>query len=155
MKKNLFIFSLVFWLFLLENLFAHEFQVGNININHPYVRFAVSTGPAAGYMTIINMGEENDKLIKIETSIATNSEFHMTNIYNSQATMEHVDFIELPAQKARSLKPGGYHIMFMNLNTELKVGKNIDAKLFFEKNGEIEIDFEVENFSENLEHVSH
>ena len=155
MKKNLFIFSLVFSLFLLENLFAHEFQVGNININHPYVRFAVSTGPAAGYMTIINMGEENDKLIKIETPIATNSEFHMTNIYNSQATMERVDFIELPAQKARSLKPGGYHIMFMNLNTELKVGKNIDAKLFFEKNGEIEIDFEVENFSENLEHVSH
>ena len=155
MKKNLFIFSLVFWLFLLENLFAHEFQVGNININHPYVRFAVSTGPAAGYMTIINMGEENDKLIKIETSIATNSEFHMTNIYNSQATMERVDFIELPAQKARSLKPGGYHIMFMDLNTELKVGKNIDAKLFFEKNGEIEIAFEVENFSENLEHTSH
>tara|TARA_B100000945_G_scaffold194184_1_gene155962 strand:+ start:1396 stop:1863 length:468 start_codon:yes stop_codon:yes gene_type:complete len=155
MKKNLFIFSLVFSLFLLENLFAHEFQVGNININHPYVRFAVSTGPAAGYMTIINTGEENDKLIKIESPIATNSEFHMTNIYNSQATMERVDFIELPAQKARSLKPGGYHIMFMNLNTELKVGKNIDAKLFFEKNGEIEIDFEVENFSENLEHTSH
>jgi len=155
MKKNLFIFSLVFWLFLLENLFAHEFQVGNININHPYVRFAVSTGPAAGYMTIVNTGEENDKLIKIETSIATNSEFHMTNIYNSQATMERVDFIELPAQKARSLKPGGYHIMFMDLNTELKVGKNIDAKLFFEKNGEIEIAFEVENFSENLEHISH
>jgi hypothetical protein len=155
MKKNLLIFSLVFWIFLLENLFAHEFQVGNININHPYVRFAVSTGPAAGYMTIINMGEENDKLIKIETSIATNSEFHMTNIYNSQATMERVDFIELPAQKARSLKPGGYHIMFMDLKTELKVGKNIDAKLFFEKNGEIEIAFEVENFSENLEHTSH
>jgi len=155
MKKNLFIFSLVFWLFLLENLFAHEFQVGNININHPYVRFAVSTGPAAGYMTIVNTGEENDKLIKIETLIATNSEFHMTNIYNSQATMERVDFIELPAQKARSLKPGGYHIMFMDLNTELKVGKNIDAKLFFEKNGEIEIAFEVENFSENLEHASH
>jgi len=155
MKKNLFIFSLVFWLFLLENLFAHEFQVGNININHPYVRFAVSTGPAAGYMTIVNTGDENDKLIKIETLIATNSEFHMTNIYNSQATMERVDFIELPAQKARSLKPGGYHIMFMDLNTELKVGKNIDAKLFFEKNGEIEIAFEVENFSENLEHTSH
>ena len=155
MKKNLFIFSLVFCLFLLENLFAHEFQVGNININHPYVRFAVSTGPAAGYMTIINTGEENDKLIKIETPIATNSEFHMTNIYNSQATMERVDFIELPAQKARSLKPGGYHIMFMNLNTELKVGQNIDAKLFFEKNGEIEITFEVENFSEGSEHTSH
>ena len=110
MKKNLFIFSLVFCLFLLKNLFAHEFQVGNININHPYVRFAVSTGPAAGYMTIINMGEENDKLIKIETPITKNSEFHMTNIYNSQATMERIDFIELPAQKARSLKPGGYHI---------------------------------------------
>tara|TARA_B100001175_G_C19469402_1_gene620911 strand:- start:771 stop:1238 length:468 start_codon:yes stop_codon:yes gene_type:complete len=155
MKKNLFIFSLVFCLFLLKNLFAHQFQVGNININHPYVRFAVSTGPAAGYMTIINMGEENDKLIKIETSITKNSEFHMTNIYNSQATMERIDFIELPAQKARSLKPGGYHIMFMDLNTELKVGTNIDAKLFFEQNGEIEITFEVENFSEGSEHTSH
>ena len=62
--------------------------------------------------------------------------------------MKRIDFIELPAQKARSLKPGGYHIMFMDLNTELKVGTNIDAKLFFEQNGEIEITFEVENFSE-------
>ena len=106
-------------------------------------------------MTIINMGEENDKLIKIETPITKNSEFHMTNIYNSQATMERIDFIELPAQKARSLKPGGYHIMFMDLNTELKVGTNIDAKLFFEQNGEIEITFEVENFSEGSEHTSH
>ena len=45
--------------------------------------------------------------------------------------------------------------MFMDLNTELKVGTNIDAKLFFEQNGEIEITFEVENFSEGSEHTSH
>ena len=69
--------------------------------------------------------------------------------------MEHVDFIELPAQKARSLKPGGYHIMFMNLNSDLKVGENIPAKLIFEDHPEIEIIFQVEDFSEGSEHTSH
>ncbi len=43
----------------------------------------------------------------------------------------------------------------MDLKTELKVGKNIDAKIFFQKNGEIRISFEVENFSEGSEHISH
>ena len=155
MKKSLFILTITFLLFLLENLFAHQFQVRNININHPYIRFAISTGPAAGYMTIVNTGEESDKLIKIETQIAKHSELHVTKIYNSQATMKRVDFIELPAQKARSLKPGGYHIMFVDLNTKLTVGTNIDAKLFFEQNGELEITFEVENYSEGSEHISH
>ena len=130
MKKSLFILTITFLLFLLENLFAHQFQVRNININHPYIRFAISTDPAAGYMTIVNTGEESDKLIKIETQIAKHSELHVTKIYNSQATMERV-------------------------NTELKVGTNIDAKLFFEQNGELEITFEVENYSEGSEHISH
>ena len=155
MKKSSFILTLIFWLFLLENLFAHEFQVGNININHPYVRFAVSTGPAAGYMTIVNIGEESDRLVKVETEIAKYSQLHVTKIYDSQATMEHVDFIELPAQKARSLKPGGYHIMFMDLNNKLKAGTDATAKLIFENHGEIEIVFEVEDFFEESEHTSH
>ncbi len=155
MKTSLSVFLITIFLFLSGYLFAHQFQVGNININHPYIRFAVSTGPAAGYMTIVNIGEESDRLVKVETEIAKYSQLHVTKIYDSQATMEHVDFIELPAQKARSLKPGGYHIMFMDLNNKLKAGTDATAKLIFENHGEIEIVFEVEDFSEESEHTSH
>tara|TARA_B100000401_G_scaffold438417_1_gene386925 strand:- start:104 stop:571 length:468 start_codon:yes stop_codon:yes gene_type:complete len=155
MRHKLSIFIITLFILSSMSLFAHQFQVGNININHPYIRFAVSSGPAAGYMTIVNMGDNPVKLINIETEISDYSELHTTKIYNGQVNMEHVDFIELPAQKARSLKPGGYHIMFMNLNSDLKVGENIPAKLIFENHPEIEIIFQVEDFSEGSEHTSH
>ena len=33
--------------------------------------------------------------------------------------MSKVDFIEIPPQKAKSLKPGTHHIMFSNFSIEL------------------------------------
>ena len=43
----------------------------------------------------------------------------------------------------------------MNLNSDLIVGDNIPAKLIFENHPEIEIIFQVEDFSEGSEHTSH
>lgn len=50
-------------------------------------------------------------------------------------TMREVDSIELPAGKMVELKPGGYHIMLIDLVKPLKVGDKIEITLEFEKAG--------------------
>ena len=133
---------------------AHQFQKDHININHPHIKFVISSGPAAGYMKIVNMGFETDRLIKVITDFA-DTELHYSSIENGMVTMSKVDFIEIPPQKAKSLKPGTHHIMFSNFSIELKDGISLEGYLVFEKLGEIKVLFEVENQTSTDDHTEH
>jgi copper(I)-binding protein len=57
--------------------------------------------------------------------------------------MRPVEFVELPAGVAVELKPGGYHIMFIDLVKPLEVGTTISLTLIFETAGEIVIEVPV------------
>ena len=57
--------------------------------------------------------------------------------------MRPVAFIELPAGVAVELKPGGYHIMLLNLVEPLEVGTSFELTLVFEHAGQITIDVPV------------
>jgi copper(I)-binding protein len=43
-----------------------------------------------------------------------------------------------------SLKPGGYHLMFLDLKGQLKKGEMLKGSLEFEKAGKVEVEFKVE-----------
>ena len=135
--------SIIFIFFVSSPSIAHQFQKENININHPHIKFTISSGPAAGYMTIVNMGEKPDKLLNIEVDFAV-AELHHSEINNGIISMNKVDFIEIPAQIAKSLKPGGYHVMFSKFNIELIDESELIGVLNFELAGEIKVVFEVE-----------
>ena len=133
---------------------AHQFQKDHININHPHIKFVISTGPAAGYMKIVNMGFETDRLIKVVADFA-DTELHYSIIENGMVTMSEVDFIEVPPQKAKSLKPGTHHIMFSNFSIELIEGMSLEGSLVFENAGEIKVLFEVETQKSLDDHTEH
>ena len=135
--------SIIFIFFISSPSIAHQFQKENININHPHIKFTISSGPAAGYMTIVNMGEKPDKLLNIEVDFAV-AELHHSEINNGIISMNKVDFIEIPAQIAKSLKPGGYHVMFSKFNIELIDESELIGVLNFELAGEIKVVFGVE-----------
>jgi hypothetical protein len=42
------------------------------------------------------------------------------------------------------LKPGGYHVMFMQLKAPLKKGERVPIVLVFEKAGRIPVDMQIE-----------
>ena len=134
--------------------FAHQFQKDHININHPHIKFVISSGPAAGYMKIVNMGFETDRLIKVVTDFA-DAELHYSSIESGMVTMSKVDFIEIPPQKAKSLKPGTHHIMFSNFSIELTNGISLEGSLVFENAGEIKVLFEVETQKSTEDHTEH
>jgi len=53
--------------------------------------------------------------------------------------MRQVKDIALPANGAVELKPGGLHLMFMNIKAPLTAGETVPVKLKFAKAGEVEV----------------
>tara|TARA_B100000902_G_scaffold385572_1_gene427112 strand:+ start:1214 stop:1702 length:489 start_codon:yes stop_codon:yes gene_type:complete len=146
--------SIIFIFFVSSPSNAHQFQKENININHPHIKFTISSGPAAGYMTIVNMGEKPDKLLNIEVDFAV-AELHQSEINDGIVSMNKVDFIEIPAQIAKSLKPGGYHVMFSKFNIELIDESELVGVLNFELAGKIKVVFEVETQKYEDDYTEH
>ncbi len=66
-----------------------------------------------------------------------------TTMAGGEMKMQPVEFIELPAGVAVELKPGGYHIMMLDLVNPLEVGTTIQITLTFEKAGDITVDVPV------------
>ena len=146
--------SIIFIFFVSSPSIAHQFQKENININHPHIKFTISSGPAAGYMTIVNMGDKADKLLNIEVDFAV-AELHLSEINDGIVSMNKVDFIEIPAQIAKSLKPGGYHVLFSKFNIELIDESELIGMLNFELAGEIKVVFEVETQKNKDDYTEH
>jgi len=120
---------------------AHEFKLADIQIGHPYARATVTQQTTGGaYFGLENKGKTDDKLIKVESNIAKSVEIHNMEMVGDVMKMREVDGIELKAGSKISMKPGGgYHIMLVGLNQQLKVGDKFPLTLYFAKAGKIEV----------------
>ena len=58
-------------------------------------------------------------------------------------TMQPVESVPVPAGETVELKPGGYHVMLLDVKKVLAVGDTIDVTLTFEKAGEVTTTAEV------------
>jgi periplasmic copper chaperone A len=91
------------------------------------------TSVSAAYMTITNSADKADRLVKAESDVAGLVELHETVIVNDIAQMVLQESgIEIPAMGKAELKPGGFHIMLLQLKKELIEGDMITLKLIFE-----------------------
>jgi hypothetical protein len=144
MKKvlsSLFVASL----FVASSTYAsNETKVGLLKIENPQAR---STVPAqkmsGGFLKIENDGTSADKLIAASSSVSKSMELHTMIMDNNVMRMREVKSIDLPAKSKVELRPGGLHLMFIDLNKQLKAGDIIPVKLKFEKAGEVEVKFQV------------
>ncbi len=53
--------------------------------------------------------------------------------------------LEIKPGQTVELKPGGYHVMFLDLKSPLKEGESIKGTLVFEKAGTIEVEYKIES----------
>lgn len=86
--------------------------------------------------------ETTDMGMGSETTMAMGSET-TTAMGGGEMGMRPVEFVELPAGVAVELKPGGYHIMLIDLVAPLEVGTTLALTLVFENAGSITIDVPV------------
>jgi periplasmic copper chaperone A len=151
-------FALALLFAMSHSLWAHEFKAGDIEIVHPWSR-AIPAGAkvAAGYLTLKNDGSAADRLVSVTSEIAGKSEIHeMAVDANGVMTMRPVpNGVEIPAGGEVDLKPGSYHIMFMDLKQAPKQGESFKGTLTFEKAGTVDVEFSVGDMGGENDHSGH
>jgi len=128
---------------------AHGFQVGPLKIGHPWSR-ATPAGAkvGGGYLSIENTGTTPDRLVSISVPFAARAEIHEMATKDGVMTMRPLEQgVEVPAGAKVEFKPGGYHIMFMELKEPLKQGEMMKGTLTFEKAGTVEVEFKVDSIA--------
>jgi copper(I)-binding protein len=123
--------------------FAHS--AGTVEITKAWLRATPPSAMAAGgYLEITNNTSADDTLVGVEFSQAGKSEIHEMKMNGGVMKMRPLkQGIKIPAGETISLKPGGFHLMFMGMKSQLKDGQNYRVKLTFTHSGAMEIDFPV------------
>ena len=90
-------------------------------------------------------------LVGVESPAAGVVEIHEMRMEGNTMRMRAIPRLDLPAGQAVDLKPGGYHIMLMNLKAPLKKGESVPIRLKFQgKDGkaqEVEVKAEVRDLT--------
>jgi copper(I)-binding protein len=119
--------------------FAQNAKVGNVQIENAYTRATVpGQQVAGGFMKIENKGSV-DLLVSASSPVAGEVQLHEMAMDGNVMKMRQVKDIPVPAGGAVELKPGGLHLMFMNIKAPLTAGETVPVKLKFAKAGEVEV----------------
>lgn len=116
-----------------------EFKAGELTIAAPFTRATPPAAPVAGgFFTVTNAGATDDTLIGARSEIAGRMEVHEMAMTDGVMKMRELAAgLPIPAGQTVELKPGGYHIMFLDLKAPLVEGETVDVTVIFEKAGEV------------------
>ena len=113
-------------------------------IEGAWARPGTAGAETAAYMVIRGQAGQADALMSASSSVA-----NMVQVMESStdtagmAGMSQIDHLDIHAGETVELKPGGYHIMLMDLTRDLAVGDKVELELTFEKAGKVTIQAEV------------
>jgi periplasmic copper chaperone A len=116
---------------------------GQVNVAEPWVRGTVAQQKATGAFMQLK-AEQDSRLVAARSPVAGVVEIHEMAMEKDVMKMRALPAgLELPAGKAVDLKPGGYHVMLMDLKEQLKEGSTVPVTLVFEardkKRSEVEV----------------
>lgn len=97
---------------------------------------------AGGFMRITNTGKEADRLIGGSAEIANIFEVHEMKHEGGMMKMRALESgLEIKPGETVELKPGSYHVMFIDLKAPIKEGDVVKGMLKFEKAGMVAVEF--------------
>ena len=106
--------------------------IAQTTVKDPWVRGTVSQQKATGaFMQLTSTS--GGKLVSASSPAAGVVEIHEMKMEGSTMQMRALPAgLDLPAGKAVDLKPGGYHVMLMDLKAPLKAGDTVALTLVVE-----------------------
>lgn len=120
---------------------AQEFKSGGITIVTPWARATPGGAKVGGAYLQLKAGTgTNDRLVAAKSPVAGAVEIHDHIDEGGIMKMRRVDGIAVPDGQTVTLKPGGYHLMLMDLKQPLKQGGKLPLTLVFEKAGEVAVE---------------
>jgi len=119
-------------------------KLGDLTLSNGFSRATPPGAPVAGgFVTIANAGA-GDRLISASVDFAGRAEIHEMAMEGEVMRMRQLpEGLTIPAGETVELKPGGYHLMFMELKQPLVEGETVNVTLKFEKAGEVTLPLRV------------
>ncbi len=96
-----------------------------------WVRATVPGQRGTGAFMTLTAGADT-RLVGVSSAAAGVAEVHEMKMEGDTMRMRAVPAIELPAHQAVVLKPGGYHLMLMDLKQPIAEGSTVPVTLRFE-----------------------
>lgn len=114
--------------------FSHA--AGDVELTRPvqvkdaWVRATVPGQKGTGAFMKIT-AKEDSRLVGVSSPVAGVAEVHEMKMEGDVMTMRALPALDLPAGKTVELRPGGYHVMLMDLKQALPAGSTVPLTLVF------------------------
>ena len=103
-----------------------------VSVVDPCVRLAPPGAQAtAAFMVLRNDADKETALVKVENPLSKLTELHNHINDGGVMKMRPVKSIEIKAKGEAALKPGGYHVMMIELKAPMKEGDTVPLTLQF------------------------
>lgn len=97
-------------------------------VTAPWVRGTVAQQKATGAFMQISSAA-GGKLLSVSSPAAGIAEIHEMSMDGNTMKMRALPALDLPAGKTVELKPGGFHVMLLDLKSPLKAGDMVELTL--------------------------
>jgi copper(I)-binding protein len=123
--------SLALLALLSAGAFATAAHAQTVTVSAPWVRATAAEQKATGaFMKLQSSGPV--RLVEVRSSVAGVVELHEMAMDGDTMRMRAVAGLDLPAGTLVELKPGGYHVMLMDLKQPIKAGDTVPLTLVIE-----------------------
>ncbi|HEY0213475.1 MAG TPA: copper chaperone PCu(A)C [Paenirhodobacter sp.] len=120
-------------------------ELGALRLTAAFTRATYPGAPVAGgFVTITNTGSQDDRLTGGTAAFARDVQVHEMAMQGEVMQMRpKPDGLLIPAGQTVTLKPGGDHLMFLQLNRPLRQGVTETVTLTFQNAGSVDVDMPV------------
>ncbi|TXE89142.1 copper chaperone PCu(A)C [Campylobacter volucris] len=121
-------------------IFSSFLFASDIVINNPYVKQTPPNAKTtAFFLELQNKSNKDIKLIKADSSLSDTTEIHDHIMENGKKMMVQIPQITIKANSSAILKPGGMHIMALNLKQDITENTKANLTLYFDDNTTIKL----------------
>ena len=105
--------------------------IAQVSVSAPWVRATVAEQKATGAFMKLTATDAT-RLIEAKSPVAGSVEIHEMTMDNNIMKMRAITGLDIPQGASVELKPGGYHVMLLDLKQTLKEGATVPITLVFE-----------------------
>jgi len=111
--------------------------LAQVTVTDPWIRGTVPGQMATGAFMQLKSAKDA-KLVEASSPVAGVVEIHEMKLENNVMRMRATPGLDLPAGRTVELKPGGYHVMLMDLKQQMKEGDVVPVTLVVDSAGKRE-----------------
>ena len=110
-----------------------------IDVSKAWMRPAAQGGNGAAYFLLRNRSDSGDELTGASSDVAQAVELHESRMEGDVMQMHHAKSVSIDGNTSLEFAPGGWHVMFIGLNSDLNVGDQVELTLHFRDHEDITV----------------